>query len=274
MNDINHITGDVNILAYLLRKKRTVLSIMDCGSLLRDHGWRRPFHRLFFWVLPVKRCSYFTVISEKTKEEVLSLLPCNPAHIRVIHIPVSDDFQPSPREFNARKPVILQVRTWENKNIARVASALKGIPCHLRIVGELSPTQESALEGNSIEYSHVSGITNEEMVAEYVKSDMLIFASTYEGFGMPITEANAVGRPVVTSNIPPMTEVAGDAACLVNPFDVNSIRTGILRIIEDREYRQDLVNRGFENVKRFSPLIIASQYAELYEEIMNEMKDK
>ena len=121
--DINHITGDVHLLAYLLRKKRTVLTIHDCGSLLHDRGWRKPFHRFFFWVLPVKRCGYITVISEKTKQEVLSCLPCDPARIRVIHDPVSDDFQSSPSEFNLQKPVILQVRTWENKNIVRVAAA-------------------------------------------------------------------------------------------------------------------------------------------------------
>ncbi len=189
----------------------------------------------------------------------------------MIHAPVSDDFQASPGEFNAEKPVLLQVRAKVNKNIVRVAAALKGISCHLRIIGELSLDQREALEQNEIEYSNVSGISNEEIVAEYVNCDMVVFASTYEGFGMPIAEANAVGRPVVTSNIPPMAEVAGEAACLVDPLDVDSIRAGIVRVIEDRGFRETLVERGFANAKRFAPAKIAQQYTDLYEEMMGEL---
>jgi len=59
---------------------------------------------------------------------------------------------------------------------------------------------------------------------------------------MPIIEANATGRPVITSNIGSMQEVAGEAACMVDPFDVQSIRTGILRVIEDRNIVRGLFN--------------------------------
>ena len=70
---------------------------------------------------------------------------------------------------------------------------------------------------------------------------MLTFVSTYEGFGLPILESQATGRPVVTSNVSSMPEVAGDAACLVNPYDADSIREGILRVINDDAYRKDLM---------------------------------
>jgi glycosyltransferase involved in cell wall biosynthesis len=95
----------------------------------------------------------------------------------------------------------------------------------------------------------------------------VVFASTYEGFGMPIVEANATGRPVVTSNIGPMPEVAGSAACLVDPFDCSSIREGIVRVIGDADYRSHLVAGGFENVKRFQADVIAAQYAAVYREV-------
>jgi glycosyltransferase involved in cell wall biosynthesis len=84
---------------------------------------------------------------------------------------------------------------------------------------------------------------------------------------MPITEANAIGRPVVTSRIEPMVSVAGGAACLVDPYDPMSIRSGILRVIEDRHYREVLVRLGFENAKRFSAEAVAQSYMAVYREL-------
>jgi len=108
------------------------------------------------------------------------------------------------------------------------------------------------------------------MVQQYVDADILTFVSTYEGFGMPIVEANVVGRPVLTSNISSMPEVAGDAACLVDPFDVNSIREGLLKIIQDDNYRNNLIEKGKVNAQRFNPSFIAKMYLDIYKKIYQE----
>jgi len=86
---------------------------------------------------------------------------------------------------------------------------------------------------------------------------------------MPILEAQAVGRPVITSNILSMPEVAGDAACLVDPFDVSAIREGILKIIQDGSYREELIRKGQMNIRRFDPEKIALQYLDLYKKVAN-----
>jgi glycosyltransferase involved in cell wall biosynthesis len=85
---------------------------------------------------------------------------------------------------------------------------------------------------------------------------------------MPIIEAQWVERPVVTSNCSSMPEVAGAAACLVDPFDVGSIRAGILRVINDEPYRERLIELGRENRERFSLAQVAHQYGALYERVM------
>ena len=266
--EINHITGDVHYLAYLLRKKKTLLTIHDCSSLERLRGVRKWIYFYLWYWLPEKRSALISVISESTRKELLRYLGCSPNKIRIVPDCVSPDFQPSQRVFNSLKPNILQIGTRYNKNLLRVAEALKGIPCHLMIVGRLSKEQEDFLCKCNIEYSAVANIPNEELAEMYDICDLVLFVSTYEGFGMPILEGNAIGRPVITSNILSMPEVAGDAACMVDPFNVESIRDGILRIIQDTEYRQTLVSNGYKNATKFKPEISAARYIELYKELL------
>ena len=266
--DVNHITGDVYYLALLLSKRKTILTILDCVSLQSTTGLNHSRILWFWYRLPVRRVTAVTAISAFTRDEVLRFTGCDPQMVRVIPVPVPNEFVPSPKVFNAEQPILLQVGTGEhNKNLCRVAEALQGIPCRLDIIGRLTDRQRQALESNSILYTNQWALSDEEVVERYRQCDMVVLASTYEGFGMPIIEANATGRPVVTSNIGPMPEVAGSAACLVDPFDPGSIRNGISRVIGDAEYRNDLVARGFENVKRFQPDVVAAQYANLYREV-------
>lgn len=84
---------------------------------------------------------------------------------------------------------------------------------------------------------------------------------------MPIVEAQRVGRVVVTSNCSSMPEVAGEAACFVDPLDVASIHGGFQRVIQDQSYREALIERGFENARRFGADAVAQQYYRLYQSV-------
>ena len=263
--DINHITGDVQFLSLLLHKRRTLLTILDLVSVHRLNGWRKACLLFFWYWLPVKRSAVVSVISKYTKQDLLRHIKVDPEKVQVVYCPVSDEFKPFARDFNAVKPVVLQVGTTPNKNIKRLAEALQGIPCCLRVIGNLDESTATLLQRYVIDYSSVSNISFEEIIDEYRRCDMVAFASTFEGFGLPILEAQATGRPVVTGNIMSMPEVAGDAACLVDPFDAASIRDGILKIIREPAYREQLVQSGFKNVERFRPEKIAQEYAAIYE---------
>lgn len=266
--DVNHITGDVHFLTFLLRRKKTLLTIHDLVSVHRLTGLRKRVFLFFWYWLPIKRAALVTVISQSTKEDLLRHVRIIPQKVRVVHDCVSEAFAPDHKEFNAARPVILQVGTGPNKNFERVAEALQGVSCHLRVIGRLSDRQTKVLRQFGIEYSSASNISDEEVVAEYRHCDMLVFVSTYEGFGLPIVEAQATGRPVVTSNVMSMPEVAGGTACIVDPFDVASLREGILKVIDNPGYRDELVRLGFENIKRFSTEQIASQYMGIYRELL------
>jgi glycosyltransferase involved in cell wall biosynthesis len=107
-------------------------------------------------------------------------------------------------------------------------------------------------------------LTDGELVAAYQRCDMVVFVSLYEGFGLPILEAQAMGRPVITSNFGAMREAAGDGALLVDPYSVEEIRAAIMRIRNEPGLREELVRKGRENAERFRADAIALKYAQIY----------
>ncbi|WP_274941079.1 glycosyltransferase family 4 protein [Chordicoccus furentiruminis] len=266
--DVIHITGDVYYAALSTPSDKTIVTVLDMVSLENSSGFKRAIIKLLWYRYPLKKCKYITCISEKTKQELLGAFPNLANKTFVVECPVSDEYVFLPRKFNKDHPVILQIGTKDNKNLIRLAEAVDGIDCELIIVGKLKDEQIQALEQHSVEYTNVYHITDAEMVELYRNCDMLAFVSTYEGFGVPIIEAQATGRPVITSNIEPMVSVAGDGAVLVNPLDVSDIRRGILRIINDNEYREGIVNAGKQNALRFSTEAIAKKYYKLYEKVI------
>ncbi len=86
----------------------------------------------------------------------------------------------------------------------------------------------------------------------YENALCLLFPSLYEGFGLPILEAMACGTPVITSNISSMPEIAGDAALLVDPYDVDALARSMREILTNKKLRKELIAKGFERVKQFS----------------------
>lgn len=269
-SSVNHITGDVHYLAPFLPKKNTILTIHDLRPLFRGNKIKRILIKLLWFSIPVRSVRYVTVISQATKEELLRQVKINPEIVKIIPNCISPEFTYYPKEFNYKNPNILHIGTKENKNLERLIEAVEGLKCTLTIVGKLSPSQKDFLVKHKVVYVNKFNLNFQEVVEEYRKADLISFTSLYEGFGLPIIEAQATGRPVLTSNISSMPEVAGEGALLVDPYQVDEIRTGLRKIIEDQALRLKLVEKGLENIKRFSAQNVAMQYAHLYFEIMEE----
>jgi len=264
---ICHITGDIHYVALGLSKSTTILTIHDCVFLTRFSKWNIKYW-LFKWLwydIPMRSAAIVTVISEKTKREVLRLTGEDASKIRVIPNFYDPRFRFVPKDFNTQLPRILQIGTKKNKNISRVAAALKGIPCELHIVGEIEQEDKEVLKKNDICFFIYQGLSFEELKQQYELCDMVVFASTYEGFGLPILEASAVGRPLVTSCISPMNEIAGDAASKVNPYNILDIRRGILRVIEDEAYRSQLLSNAKRIRDEYSIDRILAKYVAIYQ---------
>lgn len=270
--DIYHITGHIHYMALVLPPERTVLTIHDLGFLHIRTGIRRWLIKKLFLDWPLRRLRYVTAISERTRDEILENTNIPRDRIRVIENPLQEQYLSGrARTFRTQEPTLLQIGTLPNKNLPSVARAIKGIKCRLRIVGRLDADQEQILKDNEINYHNDPELGDEEMLSAYDDADMVVFCSTYEGFGMPVIEAQSMRRLVITSGISPLQEVAGDGAIFVDPADPSSIRAAIMQAIDDRELRNSVIEKGALNAVRFAPEKIADQYLTLYREMLDNL---
>jgi len=273
-----HITGDVHYAILALPKDRTILTIHDLVFLHTYKGLRRSLLKWIFLDLPVRRAKYITTISEKSKQEILDYTNCNPEKILVIPNPVDPIFSTSTPLPSAGLPTmvgkfnpatILFLGTKPNKNLELTIAALFGLDVHLRIIGELSRKQKEMLSKFNINYSSDFSISPEQLASEYSNADIILFPSTYEGFGLPVIEGFQAGKPVITSNISPMKEVAGEGALLAEPTSIASIREAVIKLLNDQTLKIQLVAAGKEKVKQYQPGFIAEAYQQLWSKFKN-----
>ena len=202
-----------------------VVTVHDL-AVLREPGWFNRWTRTYSrFAVPrvVRAASRLIAVSEFTKRELVDLLGVEEAKIRVVPNAVDDVFTPEgPR---ADGDYVLAVGTLEpRKNLARIAAAVDG---ELRVVGArgwggVDPPRDVTWLGE---------VSDEELARLYRGARCLVYASLYEGFGLPVAEALACGCAVVTTAGSAMAEVAGDDAVYVDAEDVASIRSGIERAV-------------------------------------------
>jgi glycosyltransferase involved in cell wall biosynthesis len=160
-------------------------------------------------------------VSEFTRGELVDLLRVPPEKIRVVPNAVEDVFSAEgPR---ADGDYVLAVGTLEpRKNLERVAAA---VDRELRVVGARGWGRVRVPENVTL----LGDVDDDDLAALYRGARCLVYASLYEGFGIPVAEALACGCPIVTSRDSAMAEIAGGDATYVDPLDVDSIREGIAR---------------------------------------------
>lgn len=264
--DIIHITGTEHYLLPFLRKYNSIITVHDLGFLtyLKLSPIRRIWKKLL-WIKTLKYARKVTLISHKSLQELESFTGPDDRY-SVIYNPVDKAFQYREKRPDIECPTILHIGTKPNKNLSMCIYALKGFKCKLRIIGRISSKTEAMLKQNKINYTCACNLTDREIIDEYCNCDIVNFVSIYEGFGMPIVEGQSTGRVVVTSDIPPMNEIAGNSAVLVNPHDANSIRNGYKTALNSYEYYKEM---GLKNAKRFNLEDITRQYLSLYEHLSN-----
>lgn len=196
-------------------------------------------------------------VSQTTKNDLLEVSEILEEKIVVIYEGVSENFKPQDKKtvenFKMKmdlpeKFVLAIGGIGERKNLSRIREAIGDY--HLIITGET-----------------IEKVADEEMSILYASAAVLLYPSLYEGFGLPVLEAMACGTPVITSNVSAMPEVGGDAAYYVNPMSVDEISKSVKLVMEDNDLRNELRNKGFIQVKKFSWDECVQKTIKVYEDL-------
>ncbi len=268
-SEVNHITGDVNFLALGLRGRKNILTIHDFGFFENPIHSRLKhlIYRTFWFYLPLKYVDIVTVVSEFTKQKLIRYFNFPQDRIRIIADPVKPVFSYVPKQQINKVPVVLMLGTGKHKNLDNLIDAARGTNFHLDIVGWPAADELAKLKEYKISHTIYNNLSDEGVMQRYAACDVLFIASHYEGFGMPIIEAQAVGRPVVTSNIGAMLELGKGSALLVDPLKPEETRAAIASLVTDKKYYDEVVQQGIKNAARFDHKVISEQYLQLYFEV-------
>ena len=217
--------------------------------------------------------------SDHSRRDVLDHLKVPGDQVRAVPIGVSPVFSAAPRPAATRDGAQLLYigRMDPYKNLAGVIRVLARLndllnrPVGLRIVGPPDARYPEAAElaktlGVEALLRWDGYLPDEELPLAYRQADVLILLSRYEGFGLPVVEAMASGTPVVCSNVSSLPEIAGDAALLVAPDDVEGAAQAVAAVLRDPQKAETMRHKGLEQAARFSWEKTARETLAAYEE--------
>jgi glycosyltransferase involved in cell wall biosynthesis len=257
-------------------RSRSVVTIHDCIHLMfpqyLPNRAAYAYARSAMWSA-AKRSDRILTVSEASKRDILHFFNVPPEKIAVVYNGIDERFwiQPSTEEiarvrerFQLDHGFVLYAGTIKpHKNLVRLIEAFAALrkgefeELKLLIIGdEISklPALRRAVHMYKL-HKHVrflGFLPDETLAALYRLAAVFVFPSLYEGFGLPPLEAMASGTPVVTSNVSSLPEVAGDAAILVDPYDVSSIVDGVRRVLTDPLIADELRKKGLTRARDFS----------------------
>lgn len=246
---IYHITGDIHYCLLSLIGARTVLTVHDTVTLdfNTEKDIKYYIKKILWFTLPLKIANSIVCISEETKKQLKKYTDRN--DLIVIHNSVDQNIKTTPRNPIKDYFEVLIIGTKKNKNIERMLHALSLFNCRVTIIGKLTNDQKKLIKDLGVNVINKYNLSDEGLRQEYYKADLVMFVSLFEGFGMPVLEANKAGRPIICSNIPVLKEVGKDAALYVDPYDIKSIENGIKKLLSDEYLQAELVQNGIVNAK-------------------------
>jgi len=271
-------------------KARLVVTIHDVFSALQSKEFATEEFRAMKekrYRDLIERADRIIVVSEACKRDVLATLEPDPAKLRVVHEAGGEGFYPrSEDEIHAVKqrhgldrPYLIYVGTInKRKNLPNMIRAFALAREHVRSDalfaiagrigfggGEVQQTIADAQAGGFVKL--LGYVADEDVPALYSGALGLLFATLYEGFGIPVLEAFGCGCPVIGGTDGSVPEIAGNAALLTNPKSVEAIASQIEKLLGADALREELRSKGISRAKEFSWDKAARGCLEIYKEL-------
>jgi glycosyltransferase involved in cell wall biosynthesis len=268
----------------------SVVTIHDCIHLMfpqyLPNRAAHAYAKASLWSA-VRRSHRILTVSEASKRDILRFFNVAPEKIVVVYNAIDERFWKAPAEEDVTRVreryqldhgfVLYVGNIKPHKNLVRLIEAFDLLrrqfdEMKLLIIGdEISklPALRRAVHTHKL-HKHVrflGYLPDETLAILYRLAAVFVFPSLYEGFGLPPLEAMACGTPVVTSNVSSLPEVTGDAAVLVDPYDVESIVAGIERVLTDPVLNAELRRKGVARARAFSWEQSVARTLQLYEEV-------
>jgi glycosyltransferase involved in cell wall biosynthesis len=276
-----------------LRQGKRVVTIHDLSFLRYPEGAEPRLATYLSRSVPrsVGEADLVVADSENTRQDVIELLGAPPDRVEVVYPGVGRAFrviedrpvlEQVAQAYGIHWPFILSVGTLEpRKNLGTLLDAYallrRGGPLDHKLViaggkgwlydGVFSHVEELALKDDALFLDYVP---EEDLPALYNLSDLLVFPSLYEGFGLPPLEAMACGTPVVTSDSSSLPEVVGEAGLMVPARDSVALAAMMGRVLSDAELRRDLVRKGLSRAAQFTWEVAGKKLLTLYRKLQEQ----
>lgn len=273
-----------NFIPLDIKAKRKVTTVCDFSFYLHPewHPKERVdyFSKNFF--KRIGKSDFIITPSKFVEREAREILKIKDCKIVTIPLGYNDLFKAMGKEKIKNKlyeNYILFVGSIEpRKNLVSLLKAYLLLPEYIRkefkllLVGFKGWGNKEILElldklQGSVDY--LGYVKNEELVDLYRGASCFVYPSLYEGFGLPPLEAMACGCPVVVSQVTSLPEICGDAACYVDPYDVESMAEGMHKVLMDEAMRQNLIKKGLERAKLFSWEKAAKEHLKVFDEVLS-----
>ena len=254
-----------------LARARAAVTVHDLSYLLFPETHYPPLRRYLEAAVPraLDRAGRIFADSEQTRADLSTHLAVPPERVEVVLSAADPLFRPATadeiervrRRHGVDRPYILSVGTIQpRKNLPAIFAALRELVdggvdvtyVHVGRPGWLCEPIFAALDSSGVkDRVRFVAAGDDELVALYSGAVALVFPSLYEGFGLPCLEAMACGTPVIASDAGSLAEVVEDAGITVEPHDSTAIAAAVRRVMQDPDYRADLVRRGFAQNAKF-----------------------
>ncbi len=278
-------------LFWLAPARKIAVTVHGGGDITASQAW--SWSRLMFvWVIKLFHHKIDIIIadSKAAQDEIHQAYGIPLDRIQVIPIGGGEDYKPLPpvasqdfvrKNYAIDRPFILDVaRLQPHKNVNRLIEAYDKFRKHssemvdLVIIGAPSSSAQSvyALAKNSTYASDIHFIdyvSDDDLNQFYSACLVFVFPSLNEGFGLPIVEAMAAGAPVITSNITSLPEVAGGAACLVDPYSIDDIAKAIKEVVENGGLQSELKEKGLRRASEFTWTKTVTNTIRVYQEVLS-----